>query len=314
MSGAEAIGFLGFGEVGRLLTGGLVAEGAPAVMAYDIGLGDPTRRTRTLAWMREAGAGVCESPAELAARCPLILSAVVSSAAVPAAECMAQHLGSGHLYVDLNSTSPQLKQEVGQIVAGRGARFVEAAVMAAVPRLGHRVPILLCGEAAGEVMRRLSPYGMALEDFGPEIGRASATKMFRSIVVKGLEALLLECALGAERYGVTERVLDYVGTGYPGIDWNGLAHFLLGRTAIHGERRAHEMLEVAGTLRALGIEPVMSEAAAERLSSAVRLGLKAHFEDAPPDNYHDVIRAMCDAAAPQLPAGDRCTAGASAGG
>ncbi len=59
--------------------------------------------------------------------------------------------------------------------------------------------MLLCGEAASEVIERLGPFGMDLEDFGPEIGRASAAKMFRSVISKGLEALLLKCALGAGR-------------------------------------------------------------------------------------------------------------------
>ena len=174
--------------------------------------------------------------------------------------------------------------------------------MAAVPSLGHKVPILLCGAAAGEIVARLSPYGMDLEAFGPEIGRASATKMFRSIIVKGLEALMLECALGAERFGVAERVFDYVSAGYPGLDWNALAHFLLGRTAMHGDRRAHQMLEVADTLRAMDIEPIMSEAAAKRLGEASRLALKRLFEDKPPESYHEVIRAMQELASAPPPA------------
>ena len=119
--------------------------------------------------------------------------------------------------------------------------------------------------------------------------------MFRSIVVKGLEALFLECALASSRYGVTERVLGSMRVGYPGIDWNQLAHYLLGRTAIHGERRAREMEEVAETLRAMGIEPVMADAAARRLGGCARLGLKSRFKDKAPESYHDVIRAIEEA-------------------
>src|SRR3546814_7936676 len=100
--------------------------------------------------------------------------------------------------------------------------------------------MLLCGEAAGEVIAELAPYGMNLEDFGTEIGRATATKMFRSIVVKGLEALFLECVLASSRYGVTERVFESLAVGYPGLDWDRLAHYLIGRRALHGERRSEE--------------------------------------------------------------------------
>jgi 3-hydroxyisobutyrate dehydrogenase-like beta-hydroxyacid dehydrogenase len=289
--GAQTIGFIGFGEAAHVLAKGLTDAGA-RVLAWDIDLDDAVRRHRIEARARDAGTELTTGLTELAGQCSVLLSTVVSSAAAIAVESIAPHLAPRHLYLDLNSTSPAVKQEVGRIVGRTGARFVEAAVMASVPKLGLRVPILVCGEAAEEARRILERYGMNLENFGPEIGRASATKMFRSVVVKGLEALLLECALGAERYGVTERVLDYVEAGYPGLDWNRLAHFLLGRTAVHGERRGHEMLEVADTLRALGIEPLMSEAAAKRLLDAASGGLKGRFEDAPPDNYHEVIRAI----------------------
>lgn len=291
----QAIGFIGFGEAAHVLSKSLRGAGAE-VLAWDIDLDDPARRHRIDARGRDAGVRLAAGIADLAGRCDLLLSTVVSSAAIAAAESTAPHLGPRHLYLDLNSTSPQVKQAVGRTVSRTGARFVEAAVMASVPKLGLKVPILLCGDAAGEAIGRLAPLGMNLEDFGREIGRASATKMFRSIVVKGLEALLLECALGAERYGVTERVLGYVEEGYPGLDWNALAHFLLGRTAVHGERRGHEMLEVAATLRALGIEPMMSEAAANRLLQAASHGLKTRFEDAPPETYHEVVRAIEESA------------------
>lgn len=289
----EAIGFIGFGEAAHVLAKGLKGAGAQ-VFAWDIDLDDPTRRERVEARARDAGIDLASDLRDLIGRCGVLLSTVVSSAAVTAAENAAPHLGPRHLYLDLNSTSPQVKQQVGRIISRTGARFVEAAVMASVPKLGLKVPILVCGEAAADAHRILAHYGMNLEDFGNEIGRAAAVKMFRSIVVKGLEALLLECALGAERYGVTERVLDTVEAGYSGLDWNELADYLLGRTAIHGERRGHEMLEVADTLRALGIEPVMSEAAAKRLLDAASYGLKERFEGSPPDSYHEVIRAIQD--------------------
>jgi len=289
-----AIGFIGFGEAGSAIAKGIRQAGAPAVAAYDV-----ARESERRAEMekRAAGAGVTLAPSveELVLGSEVIISAVVSSVAVAVAREAAPYLRPRHIYMDLNSTSPAVKQQAAAVVTATGARFVEAAVMAAVPSLGHKVPMLLCGEAVPELVARLSPYGMCLEDFGPEIGRAAAAKMFRSIVVKGLEALFLECALASSRYGVTERVLESMRVGYPGIDWNQLAHYLLGRTAIHGERRAHEMEEVADTLRAMGIEPVMADAAARRLGGCAKLGLKSRFKDKAPDSYHDVIRAIEEA-------------------
>ena len=225
----------------------------------------------------------------------MILSTVVSSSAIAAAEAAAPYLKEHHFYVDLNSTSPEVKREIAAVIAKAGAQFVEAAVMAGVPPLGHKVPMLLCGSAVPALVEKLAPYGMSLEDFGQEVGRATATKMFRSLVVKGLEALFIECVLAASRYGVAERVLESVQTGYPGIDWNKLASYLIGRTAIHGKRRAHEMEEVARTLEAMGIEPIMADAAARRILDAANADLKTRFGDTPPASYHEVVQAIVDA-------------------
>jgi 3-hydroxyisobutyrate dehydrogenase-like beta-hydroxyacid dehydrogenase len=289
------VGFIGFGEAGYHIAKGLRGAGVSPVFAYDLALESGDGRAHVEQRAADADVVLCKSLADLGRCSEIVLSTVVSSVAVAVAREAAPHLGGQHYYVDLNSISPAAKQEIAGVIAATGARFVEAAVMAAVPPLGHRVPILLCGNAAADLVARLSPYGMNLENIGSEVGSATATKMFRSIVVKGLEALFLECVMAASRYGVAEKVLQSVGTGYPGLDWNALANYLIGRTAMHGERRAHEMEEVASTLRAMDIEPIMAEAAARRIGSFARLGLKRRFGDRPPESYHEVIRAAAEA-------------------
>ena len=161
-----------------------------------------------------------------------------------------------------------------------------------LPKYGHKVPILIGSPEASDVAKMLAPYGMNLTDLGPEYGRAAATKMFRSIMVKGLEALIQECVLGADKYGAADQVLASVGDGYPGIDWAKLADDLIGRTAIHGARRADEMDQVANTLRELDIDPFMASAAAKRIRWAADQGLKDKFGDNFPESFHDVLAAL----------------------
>ncbi len=139
---------------------------------------------------------------------------------------------------------------------------------------------------------------MRLEVLGPEVGAAAAIKMLRSVVIKGLEALLLERLLGAERYGGGERVLASVGESFPGLDWARLAHYLLGRTALHAARRGHEMDEVAATLAGLGVEPLMVRAAAKRLRRCAEAGVQEEFGGGPaPERYQEVIAALARRAA-----------------
>jgi len=275
------IGFIGFGEAAACIAEDLAAEGGCQITAFDI------RPRPDL-----SGVTMAETMEDLLAASDIVFAAVTCTVALDVAKQAAPHLGDRHLYIDINSVSPETKIAVGDVVTATGARYVEAAVMAGVPGFGHKVPMLLSGEAAGDLIAEMSPLGMELEDFGPELGRASALKMFRSIMVKGMEALFQECVLGADHYGVAKKVLDSVGDGYPGVDWDQMAHHLIGRTAIHGERRAHEMLEVADTLRAIGIEPIMSEAAAKRIQWAASKGLKKTFPGDAPRDYRDVIKAI----------------------
>ena len=275
------IGFIGLGEAASHISRGLLVEGVTDITAFDI-----------LPHPKQSDVTIVQSMEELVTASDIIFSAVTCTNALVVAKQAGPYLDYSHLYVDINSVSPETKITIGGVVKDSGARFVEAAVMSSVPSYGHKVPMLLSGEAAVELIKIMVPLGMKFEDFGPELGRASALKMFRSIIIKGMEALFQECVLGAAQYGVAKKVLDSVGVGYPGLDWNQMAHYLIGRTAIHGERRAHEMEEVANTLRSIGIEPIMAEAAAKRIQWATNKGLKKVFPNDAPKDYEDVIRAI----------------------
>jgi 3-hydroxyisobutyrate dehydrogenase-like beta-hydroxyacid dehydrogenase len=223
-----------------------------------------------------------------------MLSTVTANSAREAAEQNAQHLTDKHLYADLNSVSPDLKRAIGQLIESRGARFVEAAIMSPVPPHLHRVPIFLGGMHAQSLVDALAPYGMNLEVISEQIGAASATKMCRSIIVKGLEALLLECVLGAVPYGADERVFATLEETMPGMNWKKLASYMVGRVIEHGERRARELEEVAATLRAIGVEPVMTEAIVKRQDWGASLNLLPQFGGKAPDDYRAVVKAIAE--------------------
>jgi 3-hydroxyisobutyrate dehydrogenase-like beta-hydroxyacid dehydrogenase len=159
-----------------------------------------------------------------------------------------------------------------------------------VPPQRHRVPVLLSGDGARRLFELLSPFGMQLEVLGDQPGQASAVKMFRSLLVKGLEALLLECALGAQAYGATERVLSSMNGTLPTEDWRRLASYLLERTVLHGERRAEELRQVARTLDDAGVEPLMAEAGARRLQWLVDLDLGSSLDVTDYDSLLSTLR------------------------
>ena len=294
----EKVGFVGFGEAAFYIAKGLRQAGLSRTYAYDINAHVPGLGEKIRDGALETQTELCDSNAALASACDLIFSAVTADQALKAAQQTAPHLSATHYYADLNSVSPQMKQAICRTVSASGARFVEAAMMAPVPPHEHKVPTLLGGEAAPAFLELLQPFGVRMEVVSTDqIGRAAAVKMFRSIVYKGLEALMLECVLGASHYRAEPRVFASLNESFPGIDFQKLADYMIGRVAIHGERRAREMEEVANTLRELGIDPMMAEATVRRMDWAASFDLRTHFGGEFPKSYKDVLEVVEQASA-----------------
>jgi len=287
MNETPRIGFIGFGEAGYHLAKGLRQTGIAHIAAYDI-QNTPQIRQRAA----ETQTALAASNADLAAASDIIFSTVTANQAGAAAAETAPHLSSRHLYADLNSVSPGLKQSLAKIIDATGARFVEVAVMSAVPPHGHKVPMLTGGPAASEFAERLTPFGMKIEVGAAQVGSAAATKMCRSVMIKGIEALLTECVLGATRYGADERVFSSLGESLPGIDWAKLATYMVGRVVMHGERRAREMEEVAETLRSAGVDPIMAEATVRRMDWSAQMNLKSRFGGKDPASYQEFAEVV----------------------
>jgi 3-hydroxyisobutyrate dehydrogenase-like beta-hydroxyacid dehydrogenase len=292
---SPAIGFIGFGEAGSNIAAGLKSAGIERIFAFDIRTNTPDFGPTIQQRAAQSQTKLTSSPQELAESSEVLISTVTASSALQAAQQTAPFLKSKHLYADLNSVSPQLKQSVAKVVTASGAGFVEAAVMAAVPPHRHRVPMLLGGPAAATFAERLSPFGMRFEVLAGKVGTAVAVKMCRSIIVKGLEALLFECVLAAGRFEADERVFASLNESFPGMDWKKLADYMVGRSVVHGERRAREMEEVAETLRGVGIDPIMAEAVARRQDWAGALNLRSVFGSEGPSTYREVVDALTQA-------------------
>ena len=293
MDHGPAIGFIGFGEAGSTIANGLRTAGVDRLFALDIKTHTPEFGPAIVRRAAQSRTTLVESPADLAQSCDILFSTVTSSSALAAATDSARFLDRRHTYADLNSVSPALKQAIDRVISASGASFVEAAVMAPVLPQQHKVPMLLGGPGAAAFAATMTPFGMRLEVLaGATVGSAAAVKMCRSIVVKGLEALLLECAMSASRFDADHLVWASLNESYPGIDWKRLADYTAGRVVVHGERRAREMEEVAETLRAIGVDPIMAEATARRQDFCGQLGLSTRFGPDGPKTYREVLDAI----------------------
>ena len=263
------IALIGYGEVGRILAEDLRARGC-WVQAHDRQL-TPPRGPAATAMRAHAGShGVAlfDAAAAAAAHVDLVISAVTASQTVAAAEASVAGCGRegalGPYFLDLNSASPGAKQRAAAVVERAGGRYVEGAVMTSVPPHRSRVPLLLGGPHARELEPLLATLGFAPRVASDSLGVASATKMCRSVMIKGLEAMVIESFTAARHHGVEDAVLASLRETFPGIDWERQAAYFFQRVIEHGRRRAEELREVAQTVREAGLEPWSAAGTAER--------------------------------------------------
>jgi 3-hydroxyisobutyrate dehydrogenase-like beta-hydroxyacid dehydrogenase len=250
---------LGFGEVGQTLAADLRAR-VGRLTAWDLkfsdGASDPSRAAARLEiFSADAGRAVAQSD--------LVISAVTAAQTAEAARSVARHLPSSAYFFDLNSTSPAAKCEAASIVESAGGRFVEAAIMSPIAPRGAAAPMLLGGPHAAEFLPLAIELGFkGATAFSEKLGAAAAAKMCRSVVVKGLEALLMESLLTARSFGVEGTVLESLRS-LDLEDWRATAPYMITRALTHGRRRAEEMREAARTVAEAGFAPRMSGACAE---------------------------------------------------
>ena len=290
----EHIGMVGYGEVGKVFSAGLKPHAA-LVSTWDLKLADTAQAAVLRVHAGGVGVAVADSMAQLCAESNLLISAVTASNTLAVAQAAAPHIRPGTVFLDLNSASPGTKQQAAQLIDAAGGHYVEAGVMTSVPPYGIRVPMLLGGTRAAELAELLKLWGLDARAVSVDLGVASAIKMCRSVMIKGLEALVIESYATARAYGVEDHVLPTLVETFPSIDWSQQGAYFFSRVVQHGKRRAEEMREAANTVQEAGFPPFMSQAIADKqqwvADQAARglfdgLGKEATWQD-----YADRLRA-----------------------
>jgi len=286
------LGFIGFGGAGYGLAKGLKEAGIEELHFHDRMQAMPPYAEVIERHAAETGAVRAQSVRELLARVEVVISCVTGAMAIEVAREAAPFLRAGHLYADVNTASPHVKETVAGIVETAGAAFADAAMMGAIPTFLHRVPILASGSGAVRFREYLQPYGMNIRVIGAKPGQASAIKMFRSIFMKGLLSLFLEMLTATHRYGVDEMVLASIAESLDGTPLRETARLQMTKGSVNAERMAHEMEEVIATLEELGVPSGMSRASREKLLWCAGFGLRERFGGELPSTLDEVLLEM----------------------
>jgi len=252
---AETLTFIGFGEAGHAFASSIDRAGLAAVSGFDL-------KPESAEIMQDFAVTAHASAPDALAFADAVWCLVTADQAADVARQAAAHLQPGAFWFDGNSCSPGSKRLAAAAIEGGGGRYVDVAIMAPVHPLRAKAPLLLAGphaQAAAEFLRGL---GMQPTVVGDSVGEASTIKMMRSVMIKGIEALTAECVLGARRAGVDDKVLASLNKSDPGFDWPQRSAYNFERMAVHGQRRAAEMREVARTLQELDLPDRMAAATA----------------------------------------------------
>ena len=243
------VALIGFGEAGETFMRAAQWQGAKG---WDM-------LAERRAAMAKCGVGLGEDCGEVLATCDVILSLVTADQALDAAREYAPYLPQEAMWLDMNSVAPQTKAMAAEAIEAVNVRYIDVAIMAPVDQ-GLDVPLLVAGNKADKAVEILETLGFTdARAVGKTVGRASAIKLCRSIMVKGVEALTAEMVLAASQAGVLDEVFDSLDASEKQVSWAERANYNLDRILIHGGRRSAEMIEAAEMLRSMGAMAAMSD-------------------------------------------------------
>jgi 3-hydroxyisobutyrate dehydrogenase len=288
--GLTRIALIGFGEAGQMFAREFAARGDLQISAFDIAFA--REDSAPIAAAKALPIRVAASAHEAVADAELAISAVTASSDLDAARSVVEHLPAGAFFLDINSVAPGTKRAAAALIEEGGGRYVEAAVMAPVHPKKLQTPMLLGGPHASAFQTVAAELRLNASVFSDRVGDASAVKMCRSVMIKGMEALTMECLLAAREAGVEAHVLASLKESFPTLDWDRIGAYNLERMATHGIRRAAEMREVAKTVAELGIAPLMASATAEHQSTMGELRLEDRCGGRLPEDVLSILDAI----------------------
>lgn len=248
------IAVIGLGEVGRCYVQALAGLGL-AVEASETFISPAAQRL-----IDDLGIPVHGGPGPWLAGADIVFSAVTGSVALDAARTAFPFMKQDAIYADFTTASPAEMRTAAADAVASGLRFVDVAIMGGITLSGAKTPLLCAGKGAQDIVTLLSPLTTnvrVLTDAEP--GDAVTMKLLRSVFMKGLEALSVECLTLAESVGLKAKLYENLVD----FDQAPLPEFLdmLVRThVIHAERRYHEVESTEAQLEAYGFEPLVTTA------------------------------------------------------
>lgn len=283
------ITFIGFGEAASSMARDFHAAGLQGTVAYDV-MADDERRGPTIRSRAEKyGVALASSAEEACEDAAYIITFTSPAFAVSVAEATIPKLKAGQVYVDVNSTSPDAAKQIANMPHAEGVGICDGAALGNVQKLGCRVPITVCGTGAAAFKQDLTPYGMSINALDAPVGSASAMKMLRSVISKGMQQLMLEFTMCAARYQILPEMMEIVNNKFKDITLEEYADEAFIRFARHAARREAEANNIVETIEAVGLDASMSRATAKRFRWLADLDVASQLGPDDDLSYQEVL-------------------------
>ena len=278
------LGFIGYGEAAKTISGGLKEEGLQEQYAWDINWKVTEQEVPAATRM--------ESMMELFSTCDVIMCLTPASASIAVAEQCKEYMTKDHIYVDASSSSPKVMENVWDIIKDTGVQFADGALLDTVPRFRHKTPLVLAGNGAQVAYDALTRYGMKAEVVGTEPGSASAIKMLRSVYTKAHLACAFEMLEAAVHYGIEDYVMESLAVTMDKYNFlDGMSSRTCGGV-IHATRRGEELAMAAEMLEESGLSASVAKAGAEKLQEIGELNIKEKLGTYRPKTWKEAMHCV----------------------
>lgn len=281
--------FIGFGEVSYYMAQGLGEEGVHGIRAFDPAVGNDGPVAQTIRnRMAEMGVTPVATVAELLKEARLVITAVPAKFNEDAARSALPFMRDDILYVDVTSCSPLIKEKLANEFAAKGFRYVDSAMLGALPNDRHTVPMCCSGDGAKDWVETITPWNMKAQLLDGPAGLGSKVKLTRSAFMKGLQALCDESFLLARKLGLEESLLDSLKGTFAKEPVEKMFPRFMCADAVHAERRMHEAAESMALMEEVGVVPAVTRGVVERMRRTAEMGLRETLGGTPPKDVREL--------------------------
>ena len=199
------IGFIGLGIMGKPMVKNLMKAGY-TLTVHNVNRA-PVQEVVAL------GATPASSAKEVAEKCPLVILMLPNSPEVKQVvlgkEGLLEGLAAGTIVIDMSSISPVVAREVGEVLAAKGVKFLDAPVSGGEPgAINATLSIMVGGEESvfEECKPILLAMGKAVVRVGG-VGSGNVTKLANQIIVALNIAAMSEALVLGTKAGVQPELI-----------------------------------------------------------------------------------------------------------